>query len=159
MSLNLRPATSGDMMTIFEWANDPDVRILSFSQDPISIEEHEKWFSRKIKDETCIYLILLSEGKSSGQIRFDRQVDNSYVISFGIAREFRGRGLGTSILRLAEDYLIQTVNEKFQLIGYVKKENIASIISFKKNGYTQNEADPNKFPASFVFKKQVNEKY
>lgn len=158
MELSLRRAKTSDVMSVFQWANDPLVRSYSFSSDPISLETHSKWFESKLGTDGCIYLILEVNGTAAGQIRYDVK-DTSYTISFGIAKEFRGQGLGTIILKLGEEFLSEAISGSIELIGYVKKQNIASVVSFEKNGYTKTEAKAGEYADTFLFTKTVYGKH
>src|SRR5688572_30002070 len=97
MHLELRQASTLDVLTVFGWANDHVTRQSSFSVEPILFESHTKWFHQKVQDKNCIYLLLWVDNKPAGQIRFDKTEEN-YVISFGLDHKFRGKGLGVKIL-------------------------------------------------------------
>ncbi|MCA9563854.1 MAG: N-acetylneuraminate synthase family protein [Myxococcales bacterium] len=48
--LTARPATRDDLLTVFEWANDPTTRANSFISDPIPLETHTVWFESRLTD-------------------------------------------------------------------------------------------------------------
>lgn len=155
MNLQLKLASPADMLTTFEWANESMTRKFSYSSNRILFEDHSKWYTGKMLDDNCIYLILWAEYQPCGQIRYDIS-GNVFLISFNIDVNFRGKGLGTKILKLGQEYLEQYVTVRpITLIGFVKKENIASIISFERNNYVKEEANTASFPNSFAFSKQV----
>lgn len=132
----LRRATSDDMMLYFEWANDPDVRKNSFSQEPISLEAHKSWFAKKLGDENAVLYVLEVEGVAAGQIRFDLK-NGEAEIGFSIAQKFRGKGLGSDILRYSCTALWQEKGTSLSINGAVKAENIASGRAFKRAGFTK----------------------
>jgi RimJ/RimL family protein N-acetyltransferase len=154
MGFELRRAREEDVLLVFEWANDPAARQLSFSSKPILMETHREWFTKKLYDPYCTYLILCEGDEPAGQIRFERAGED-YLISFSISSEMRGKGLGTRILEMGEAYMIKRIEAETILAGFVKKRNIASIRSFTRNGYESAEADPQDYPDSLIFKKRI----
>ena len=144
-------------MLVYQWANDPTTRSLSYSTDPIPLNSHMEWFNKKIGSEDCVYLILLVDDIPAGQLRYDIK-KNDFIISFGIDPAFRKKGLGTAILKLGENYLTAVFSEsRLTLIGYVKNNNIPSLISFERNGYVREEANQAEYPDSSKFIKRINE--
>lgn len=127
--LILRRVAEPDCEILLRWANDRESRKQSFHTEKISVEEHMAWFQRKLQDDFCQMFILLYHGKEAGQIRLDQNGDTAWV-SYAIAPEYRGMGLGGEILRLAEAYAGGNV-----LAGRVKRGNTASQKCFEKNGY------------------------
>lgn len=72
-----------------------------------------------------------------GQIRIAVE-DEKAEIGYSIAEEYRGKGFGTAILYLLEQYLIATKEAKAdELIGRVIPANRASQNAFLRNGYVQ----------------------
>lgn len=118
-----------DCGLLFAWVNDRETRKNSFRTENIDYEEHVEWFQRKIQDGSCQMFILMCGGKEAGQIRLDWQ-GNVAEISYVIAPECRGMGLGSEILRLVEPYAAGKI-----LRGRVRKGNAASAKCFEKNGY------------------------
>ena len=55
----LREAKWEDMEQLFLWANDKEVRKNSFSMEPISYEEHQEWYEKKLekKAHRCIFCV------------------------------------------------------------------------------------------------------
>ncbi|MCF6465227.1 GNAT family N-acetyltransferase [Clostridium sp. Cult2] len=122
--------TKDDYDLLFIWANDYEVRANSFNTDEIKYDEHVKWFESKLKQDTSSMYILEIQNKKIGLVRLDKILAHKYLINYSIAREYRGQGYGTILLKL--------IKEKYNsnlLIGKVKKDNIASIRAFKNAGY------------------------
>jgi UDP-2,4-diacetamido-2,4,6-trideoxy-beta-L-altropyranose hydrolase len=133
--LSLRQVMEEDGSLLWKWANEPTVRAVSFSSQPISWSQHLEWFNRKLKDLNCYFFIAIDRDKIPiGQIRFDREEEDSAVISITIAPEKRGFGYGSLAINLA-------VNEIFhktyihQIVALIKSENLASIRVFEKIGF------------------------
>ena len=130
----LREATMQDMNLIYEWANDPMVRINSFNSKPIQYETHVKWYNRVMSDESILQFILMDDDIPVGQIRLNIDEDEA-EIGYSIAADYRGKGYGHIILQLVAD----EVKEKYPyvkcLLAKVKPENIASSRLFEHEGY------------------------
>ena len=52
--LSLRNVISSDKNLLFKWANDPEVRKWSFNKAPITLDEHQIWFEKKLYDSKTI---------------------------------------------------------------------------------------------------------
>lgn len=116
----------GDMKAVFDLSNDDFVRRHSLHEEKIEWIAHQRWFQDKIADKDCDFFIFESpEGEMIGQVRVDRS-----VVSISLAVQFRGRGLGSRILRTING--LSTARTK---TAYVRKDNIASLKTFCNAGY------------------------
>ena len=142
MERYLRKVNPLDKKFVFDLSNEPSVRAASFSSEPISYETHEKWFDEKLKDENCIFLILMDFFKPLGQVRVQLSDDaNEGTISYSILEEERGKGLGKELLLLLEEYILKQKGTGFKLIAEVKEENLPSKKAFEGLGYQSEEKD------------------
>ena len=137
--IKLRRATRKDCRLIWQWANDPDVRAVSFSPEPIVYEDHVKWFETKLNDaHCCIYIAedvaVNREIEAVGQIRFDLKTQEAYI-SISLDRKFRGQGLGAQIMELASRTYLASSDAKI-IHAYIKKDNTVSLAAFKKAGFS-----------------------
>ena len=133
--MKLRKATIEDMMLYFKWANDPVVRQNSINKSPIYLEDHKKWFSKKIEDEKTIFLIFEEDGYQLGQLRIDLDnKSNEAIINFSIDESQRGNGFSTKMLVLAYQYYLK-LYIKLTFTGYVQIGNKASSKAFEKAGF------------------------
>jgi len=153
----LRRVTESDKEQLFVWTNDPVTRMQSFSQEPVSWENHCAWFEKKLYDPDCYHYILEADGEAAGVIRLDRHGTQEtetttkasgqkdiYRISYSVAPQLRGRGYGKKLLQLAEYHAAVEIADCGWLFGEVKKENIASAGCFEALGYRrceENEAE------------------
>ncbi len=138
MTLNLRPAIPADLLLIFSWSNDPLTRQNSFSQKPISIEEHTVWFNRLLENPLRKLYILTVDGVDAGQVRLDFSVDGTRAeISYSIAPEFRGRGFGKKIIELAIGKVRKEYKTVKTLVAEVKPGNTASNRIFARLGFEE----------------------
>lgn len=144
--LSLRKVNSNDVELIFHWANDPDVRNNSFNTNEKVWDEHVKWFHKKIQTDS-IWFILEKEDKPVGVIRFDKG-DNSYILNYSIAKEFRGFGYGKKIVELGiEDLQLQKKGINV-IEAHVKINNTASQKIFNSLGFEKSFLDD-----EYIFKK------
>lgn len=130
----LRRVAREDCKLIWTWANDPEVRAVSFSSEAIPYADHLTWFESKLNDPTCYFYI--AEDKNNepvGQVRYDRE-GNEATISISLDKKFRGRGYGPSLLRLASQRFFEICDAEV-IHAYIKEGNEASIGAFKKAGF------------------------
>jgi UDP-2,4-diacetamido-2,4,6-trideoxy-beta-L-altropyranose hydrolase len=152
-SLDIREVTQADLMLLFEWSNDKEVRKNSFNPEQIPIETHTSWFNAVMEDEqTLLYLITANE-EPAAHIRFNIYSETA-VISYLISAEFRGKGLGHIILLKGGDKLRRKRLDVKAVEGLVQKGNIASVRAFEKAGYEVGEPDA-EHPESLRFVQQL----
>jgi UDP-2,4-diacetamido-2,4,6-trideoxy-beta-L-altropyranose hydrolase len=129
---SLRKVMEEDCQLLWEWANEPSVRAVSFSSEPISWSQHLEWFDRKLQDLNCYFFIALNRDNIPiGQVRFDREAGDRAVISIALAPEKRGFGYGSIVLNMAVEEIfsktpIQTI------FAFIKPSNSPSIRLFEK---------------------------
>lgn len=134
--LYLRKAKWNDVMLLFKWANDEDSRRNSFHVENITLDKHCAWFRQLLKNAYVDLYILCKGDVPVGQVRLecDGKVG---ILSYSIVKEYRGKGMGSEIIRLLE---VQATSARpclntFQ--GDVKIENIASQRILERNGYVR----------------------
>lgn len=132
----LRNVSEDDVLLLYEWANDHDVRKNSFSTKRIPLHEHKKWFFDKLKTNKTDMYIYMYEDEPVGQIRIDYENDVG-IISYSIAKEYRGKGLADNMLKLAEEKVKESRNEINILHANVKIENKISQMKFENQGYSK----------------------
>jgi UDP-2,4-diacetamido-2,4,6-trideoxy-beta-L-altropyranose hydrolase len=135
-NLRLRKVEQRDSRLLWEWANDPAVRNVSFSTDPIPWEQHVKWFDSKLADSnTRHYVVHDEQALPVGQARYELDGVRA-VMSINLAPSLRGRGFGSAILELATDQLFRDTSVA-AVNAYVKPENEASVRLFLNAGFTR----------------------
>ncbi|MBA4446294.1 GNAT family N-acetyltransferase, partial [Cylindrospermopsis raciborskii CS-506_C] len=135
--LRLRRARITDKWFYYAWVNDIEVRRQSFNSKPISWEEHEAWFDKKIADNDCYLCVLEASDLPIGQIRFDLK-DEEALIDYSLDTLVRGRGWATSLVKMGVDTL-DSLKPKY-LRADVKSDNPASSAVFLRLGFQ--EEDP-----------------
>jgi RimJ/RimL family protein N-acetyltransferase len=106
----------------------------SFNSQPINFDDHSKWYDDKLKNKNSLYLIGEIGMSPIGVVRFDKDKNGKTIVGVLIEKNYRGRNLAIPFLKLAcSEY--QKFN-KSEIFAYIKKNNIASIRSFEKAGFT-----------------------
>lgn len=133
--LYLRNARESDCRILWEWANDPDARAVSFSPATIPWQEHQNWFQGKVRNSQCrLFIATDCEDVPVGQVRYDL-VNDEATISVSLDRRQRNKGYGSLLLCLSARALFATTNIS-TIHAYVKPDNHASLRTFTKAGYT-----------------------
>lgn len=151
--LEIGKATMSEVEPSFQWANDPDTRKFSYSSKTIPWEDHVRWYEQKIINPDCFYYMFFIDQIAIGQVRFDRSKEeeiDTFVISYTLGREWRGKGLGAYILLKGIKALIQETNVK-KIVGYVQTANTNSVNIFKRCGFAPVRGMPIKYAESFKF--------
>ena len=128
----IRSATEADIKSVFDLSNDPVVRKSSIHCEPIAWDCHVTWYaSRLLRSESPFFIIEHdATGDFIGQLRLDQQDDGSMLISLSIASEWRGKGIGSSVIRRA----IQMTDSKM-VTAMIREDNASSRRSFEKAGF------------------------
>ena len=134
--LSLRRVRENDCRQLWEWANDSDVRPVSFATEPISWNRHLQWFNSKLCDPNAVlYLVVDAEDVPAGQVRY--QIDGTRAaVSISLAPQFRGKGYGQVVLAMATENLFR-ITVVTQIDAYVKPNNTASLQLFTRAGYAR----------------------
>lgn len=138
--LSIRKAGINDLKYCFEWANDPVVRMQSYNQEPIAMEQHSSWFRQKLEDPSSYYYILEMDGIPVAQIRF--QVSgHEAVLGYLAGSRIRSMGLGTTILGKGIEQFVTDYQQPIHIIGYVKRTNLPSQRSFERLAFIKEDTD------------------
>lgn len=131
-TIQIRKAQASDMMTYFQWANDPSVRQNAINQEQIKLSDHKGWFENRLSSSDTYMYILEQDGEPVGQVRFDKK-DTDAIISYSLDNKFRGKGLGKKTLNLGiEAFEKEDSPDISRLVGWVKLSNPASNKIFHK---------------------------
>lgn len=131
-----RKAGAEDVKLYYDWANDVSVRSNSYHSEAISYENHEKWFSAKIKEENCSMLVFQNHDNSNiGQVRIQKSDENTAIIGVSTDENHRGKGYATKMIAQASDAFLAK-NPEICISAYIKLDNPASAKAFEKAGYT-----------------------
>jgi len=139
--LSVRPARSADEGLLLDWANDAITRQMAFQPRRIEADGHHNWLHRRLADPKNFRLFVAETagGVEVGQVRFERD-DDMWIISYSIAREFRGRGLASRMLDTSLKALYEAIGPT-AVTGRVRPENTASCRVFERLGFAMVETD------------------
>lgn len=133
--LTCRPAGPGEMRQYFEWVNAPAVRQTAIRQDLIAWADHVGWYTRRLADPDSLLLFYTFRGRPCGQLRYEL-AEGEAVVSISIDKTFRGKGLGSRLLRLGERQLRARHPTLKTLVAYVRPDNLPSVKIFERDGFT-----------------------
>ena len=132
--LKLRQISAEDCRMLWEWSNELEVRAVSFFPEAISYEHHIAWFESKLHDPSCYFYIAEDTNHEPvGQVRYEREGTEA-EISISLDRKFRGKGHGSSLIRLASQEFFE-VSDVEVIHAYIKEGNKAAIRAFNKAGF------------------------
>ena len=117
---------------IFDWANDSEVRKNSLNSEPILWDNHLEWFSSKLSNPDSRIFIFENGNIPVGQVRIDKNSEDSWLIDYSVDNNQRGKGYGFLMINA----LIRRY-ENLKFLAIVKNENIASKRVFEKLGFAK----------------------
>ena len=99
--LQLRPSTKDDARLLFDWRNDEDTRAMSGDTVPLVWESHLEWFIKILSGGSpgrFVYIVETAEGEPVGTVRSDERPDGFTEVSYTVASEWRGKGVGKRMM-------------------------------------------------------------
>lgn len=131
-TLTLRPLHEDDCRLLWEWANDPEMRVASFSSAPIPWEDHRQWFAQQLRQSQLLWIGIDNRGNPIGQVRFDMMNNEENAsISISIGKGYRGKGWSSKLITMAVENLFQRTRVE-KIHAFIKSDNLASIRAFEK---------------------------
>jgi RimJ/RimL family protein N-acetyltransferase len=132
--ISLRSATVDDCRRFWEWRNEPSTRESSVDTSVTPLEDHEKWYFRKLQEpDTKLLVIMDSDQVDIGYIRFDIGTDDS-EISVSLEPGSRHKGYGTAAIRMSSEDLLATGVTK-KIVALIKENNQVSVAAFQRAGF------------------------
>jgi UDP-2,4-diacetamido-2,4,6-trideoxy-beta-L-altropyranose hydrolase len=161
--VRVRPATEDDAVLLHTWRNDPVVRSLSRSTDPIPLDAHAAWMRASLAARDRHLLVVETSGPDATPVattRYDLLADDSgsrarWEVSITVAPEMRGRGLGSATLQASDAWLAATEPAVREIEAWVRSSNSGSRRLFERNGYRGVESDD---PEMDCFVRPVSER-
>jgi RimJ/RimL family protein N-acetyltransferase len=86
-------------------------------------------------DEHRAFWVILDEASRVGLVRIEYLSDTSPTTDFRIRTPYRGRGIGTQLVRWAADHLFSTFPEKLRLEGQTRADNLGMQRAFRRAGW------------------------
>ena len=149
----LRKANMEDAEILFQWKNDPDTIANSITKRGVTKEEHIEWLQKAIENPKRKLFILEVEEVPAGQLRLDitemkqeqtelsqnDEIRNAMTaeISYGLAADYRGKGLGRVLLEQAERQA--DILGLRELTAEVLLHNVASQKLFRSLGFEEKQ--------------------
>ncbi len=127
MKLNYLRATEGDVQRIFELS-----KSLIDAYEDISSIDYPKvlaWVEKKIRSNIGKYKVIFLAGEKVGYYCLDKQGDKWELDDFYILPDYRGKGIGTSVLH----YICDSIEGCIFL--YVFRKNTGAISLYKRFGF------------------------
>jgi UDP-2,4-diacetamido-2,4,6-trideoxy-beta-L-altropyranose hydrolase len=132
--LQIRPPQARDCDLLFRWANDPQLRAVSFHSEPISRSVHESWFAAKLNDPAAVFhLGEDTQGHPVGQVRYQIEASRA-ILSINIDSAMRGQGWGRELLYFSTRMLFRKNNTE-AIDAFVQPANHASLRLFEEAGF------------------------
>lgn len=132
--IRLRPTEQSDCRLLWEWANDPQVRAMSFSAESIPWDQHVKWFNSRLGDPWArLYVASDHTDQPIGQVRHQLAGDRA-DLSLNLGCQFRGKGYGKAMLLLATEELFRHSQVR-TIDAFVKPGNAPSLRLFEAAGF------------------------
>lgn len=132
--IDMRIVRQEDSKSIFEWRNHASIRAVSRTSDPISWENHQRWFRDVLVNPNRVLLIGECQGAPIGVVRFD--IDNGRAeISIYLIPELLSMGHGSDLLQSAENWLARFRPEIEAIDAQVLGNNERSHRLFSAAGY------------------------
>lgn len=139
--VKLTPLAPEDLDTLFQWINDPELVAYNARFEPVSWEDHLRWYnSLSSREDLRIFAIRKrADARLIGTCQL-RNIDLGHrtaelVIRIG-ERSCWGRGLGTQALRL----LLQHAFDELGLMRvglFVFADNLRALRTYEKVGFVQ----------------------
>tara|TARA_Y100000589_G_C27197207_1_gene647420 strand:- start:2377 stop:4038 length:1662 start_codon:yes stop_codon:yes gene_type:complete len=171
LPIKLRKIHHNDKYILFNWINEPGVRVSSLNSSLIKFDEHENWFNNGLKDKGRYHYIALDSSKFPlGQIRFDTvslkvlNLDKEFLkynisklafeIDISLEKCARGFGLGKIVLLKGIEMLARKSKKNILFFAKIKKSNHSSIKTFKQAEFKEINHHNNE-ECNIYFKEQL----
>ena len=125
-----------DSLDLWLWRNNKKSIFFSKNKKKITLEAHNKWFRKNLKNKKIEFyigsIVKKNEKKKVGIVRFN--IKSKYaLVSINLNPVMRGKSL--SYILLAGSIKKFFKFKKIKLIAEIKKNNLASINCFLKNRF------------------------
>lgn len=161
--LIIRKAELSDAKKVFVWRNNPWIVSLSKSKKYVTKKEHFNWFKKTIyDDEHLMFIIVLNDKERNrerriGIVRMELYKNDSAVITIYLEQKQTGSGYGNRAINLVKKYIFEHVTSVKTLYAEILEDNIASIKSFAKAGFSICNKDEKLFDNNMIEMKCAKE--
>jgi UDP-2,4-diacetamido-2,4,6-trideoxy-beta-L-altropyranose hydrolase len=133
--IRIRQAAVDDAALLWQWANEPGTRANSLNSKPISWDVHQDWYAQKLRSTDCRLWIMEHKELAIAQIRYDRISADEAQISLSVARQMRGKGVGSLLLKMTLPMAARELRVA-SMRAIALSENKASRRVFEKASFT-----------------------
>ncbi len=130
--MQLRPAKLNDDF-LLSWRNDSETRVQSHETAEVSPAEHRQWLVKSLADpRRRIWIAEIgTQPVATIRVDWDDEAHSKYEISYTVAPEHRGKGIGSQLVHETIDL---PELKHATVVAKVKRSNIASQRVFEKAG-------------------------
>ncbi|MDF1619265.1 UDP-2,4-diacetamido-2,4,6-trideoxy-beta-L-altropyranose hydrolase [Pseudothioclava nitratireducens] len=143
-----RPLRADDATRLFEWRNQPRIRAISLTQDPLVWETHEAWVARTAARQDGLWRIYSENGCDIGFAGASIDSDGVARWSFYIGAEDAPEGAGGRMMAAFLRGLAERPDVK-SIRAEVLSENAASVRLHERLGFARDPAQST--PAVLAF--------
>lgn len=129
-AVTLRAATAGDLEAVYGWNAAPDVRGWSRRGDPLSREDHARWFAARLACTGSPMWVVEQAGAAIGVVRIDDAGERARI-SIALDPAARGRGIGRAAIAGA------TAAWRRPIVAEIVHDNQRSRACFEACGFRQ----------------------
>ncbi|MGH8546305.1 MAG: GNAT family N-acetyltransferase [Gammaproteobacteria bacterium] len=129
-AIRLRQAEMADAPHLLRWRNDDETRRYSVHPERIEWSQHLQWLGSVLQDTRAELYIAELDGQAIGSVRVDHGED-AKELSWTVAPEWRGRGVGSLMLRTAVSQIAPP------LVARIHPLNVASKQVASKAGFVE----------------------
>ncbi|MGE5417656.1 MAG: UDP-2,4-diacetamido-2,4,6-trideoxy-beta-L-altropyranose hydrolase [Acidobacteriota bacterium] len=134
--IRLRTVRPDDCRLVWEWANEPAVREMSFSSQAIPWEGHQRWFEKRQNNpQSMMWIGVDSEDKPLGLVRYDIEDNARAIVGVSVDINHRGAGIASALLKNSLTRLFNDTDVGM-IDAFIKPNNIGSIKAFSNAGYS-----------------------
>ena len=138
----MRTAEPQDCEQVLQWANDSGTRRYSVYPEPISPEDHQRWYAQTLQHDRRILLIGELDGQRIGYVRLDCPSSHhpqAYAVSIALDPTRRGQGLSIPLLAAGLRHYSLHIHAAHQpplrLMAVIHPDNYASQKLFGALGF------------------------
>lgn len=114
--IKIRIVAEDDLVRLFEWRNHLSIRSVSRNAEPITWEDHRRWFFATIASTDRVMLIGQIDGVSMGVVRFDKCKEDAEISIYLVPSNVGHSGQGRNLLLSAERW----VKDRWPDIKYIR---------------------------------------
>lgn len=124
---------------VFQWRNSPRIREAMLNDRPIAPEEHAKWLTRVLHDESVRYRVLFLDQAPVGLVNFTEINPEQERCNWGFYLGEQGlpKGTGTALVYYGLNYAFAEFPFIQEIIGAALCSNLPSIALHKKLGFIE----------------------